>query len=108
MDGCFQGSRAAARQGTGVPGLALSYRTLASFSRLILLDRRAPASPIRSRPIRFRPGSPNQELALILDEVGSPAGGAAGDAGCRPYGAVLCRHRPERTSARLLAHATAK
>jgi hypothetical protein len=71
MDGCFQGSRAATRQGTGGPGLALSYRTLASFSRLILLDRRAPASSILSRPIRFYLGVLYQELALILDEVGS-------------------------------------
>jgi pimeloyl-ACP methyl ester carboxylesterase len=79
------------------PGLALFCRTLASFSRLILLNRRGTGASDPLPPDPLPPWeSYAEELAVILDEVGSQR-----DPGRRPYGAVLCRHQ---TSTHQRAH----
>ena len=53
------------------PGIALFLQTLASFSRLILFDRRGTGA---SDPLPPDPGSPleahAEELVAVLDEVG--------------------------------------
>jgi pimeloyl-ACP methyl ester carboxylesterase len=91
------------------PGLALSYRTLASFSRLILLNRRGTGASDPLPPDPLPPWeSYAQELDLILDEVGSQQAALLATLDAGPMALFLAATRPERTSALILAHITAK
>jgi pimeloyl-ACP methyl ester carboxylesterase len=90
-------------------GMTLFFRTLASFCRLIVFDRRGtgisdPLSPTPLPPWE----SYAQELAAVLDEVGTerPAILAEVDAG--PPAIFFAATNPDRTSAFILAHTTAK
>jgi class 3 adenylate cyclase len=91
------------------PGVALFLRSLASFSRLILFDRlgSGASDPLPSDPLPPWE-SHAEELAAVLDEVGSErtAVMAHGDAG--PMAIFFAATRPERTSALVLANSTAK
>jgi class 3 adenylate cyclase len=91
------------------PGSALFLRTLASFCRLILFDRRGMGASDPLPPDPLPPWeSYAEELAVILDEVGSPRAAilAQNDAG--PTAIFFAATRPERTSALVLAHTSAR
>jgi pimeloyl-ACP methyl ester carboxylesterase len=80
------------------PGSALFLRTLASFSRLIFFDRRGMGASDPLPPDPLPPWeSYAEELAVILDEVGSERAAimAAHDAG--PTALFFAGTRPERT-----------
>jgi class 3 adenylate cyclase len=91
------------------PALALHYRTLASFSRLIRFDRLGTGA---SDPLPLDALPPwesyAEELAAVLDEVGSGQAAimAYWDAG--PMALFSAATRPERVSALVLVHTTAK
>jgi class 3 adenylate cyclase len=91
------------------PGTTLFLRRLASFCRLILFDRRG-TGPSDSLPLDPLPPweSYAEELAAVLDEVGSqrPAIMAQLDAG--PTALLFAATRPERTSALVLVHTSAR
>jgi class 3 adenylate cyclase len=91
------------------PGSALFLRTLASFSRLIFFDRRGMGASDPLPPDPLPPWeSYAEELAVILDEVGSERAAimAAHDAG--PTALFFAGTRPERTSALILVHTSAR
>jgi class 3 adenylate cyclase len=91
------------------PGVVLFCRTLASFSRLILFDRRGTGASDPLAPDSLPPWeSYAEELAVILDEVDSQRAAilAAADAG--PMALFFAGTRPERTSALILVHTMAK
>jgi pimeloyl-ACP methyl ester carboxylesterase len=91
------------------PGVVLFCRTLASFSRLILFDRRGTGASDPLAPDSLPPWeSYAEELAVILDEVDSQRAAilAEGDAG--PTALFFAGTRPERTSALILVHTMAK
>jgi class 3 adenylate cyclase len=91
------------------PGIALFFRTLASFSRLILFDRRSTGAsdpiPIDSLPPWE---SYAQDLAAVLDEVGSQHAALLAQVDASPMAMFFAGTKPERTSALLLANATAR
>jgi pimeloyl-ACP methyl ester carboxylesterase len=74
------------------PGIALFLRTLTSFSRLILFDRRGTGA---SDPLPPEPLPPweayAEELAVVLDEVSSERAGLLAQDRRRPARAVLRR-----------------
>jgi pimeloyl-ACP methyl ester carboxylesterase len=90
-------------------GTTLFLRRLASFCRLILFDRRG-TGPSDSLPLDPLPPweSYAEELAAVLDEVGSqrPAIMAQLDAG--PTALLFAATRPERTSALVLVHTSVR
>src|SRR4029453_6237502 len=91
------------------PGLALFYRTLASFSQLILLNRRGTGASDPLPPDPLPPWeSYAQELAVILDEVGSQRAALLATVDAGPTALFFAATRPERTSALILGHTTAK
>ena len=91
------------------PGLALFYRTLASFSRLILLNRRGTGASDPLPPDPLPPWeSYAEELAVILDEVGSQRAALLATLDAGPTALFFAATRPARTSALILAHTTAK
>jgi class 3 adenylate cyclase len=91
------------------PGLALFLRTLASFARLILLNRRGTGA---SDPLPPNPLPPwesyAEELAVIMDEVGSQRTALLATVDAGPTALFFAATKPERTSALILAHTTAK
>jgi class 3 adenylate cyclase len=91
------------------PGTTLFLRRLASFCRLILFDRRGtgPSDPLPPDPLPPWE-SYAEELAAVLDEVGCerPAIMAQLDAG--PTALLFATTRPERTSALVLVHTSAR
>jgi class 3 adenylate cyclase len=91
------------------PGIALFLRTLASFSRLILFDRRGTGA---SDPLPPDPLPPweayAEELAVVLDEVGSERAALLAQIDAGPLALYFAASRPERTSALVLAHTTAR
>jgi class 3 adenylate cyclase len=91
------------------PGIALFLRTLASFSRLILFDRRGTGA---SDPLPPDPLPPwelyAEELAVVLDEVGSERAALLAQIDAGPLALFFAGSRPERTSALILAHTTAR
>jgi class 3 adenylate cyclase len=91
------------------PGIALFFRTLASFSRLILFDRRGTGAsdpvPIDSLPPWE---SYAQDLAAVLDEVGSEQAALLTQVDAGPMAMFFAGTRPERTRALILANATAR
>jgi class 3 adenylate cyclase len=91
------------------PGLALFYRTLASFSRLILLNRRGTGASDPLPPDPLPPWeSYAEELAVILDEVGSQRAALLATVDAGPTALFFAATRPARTSALILAHTTAR
>jgi len=91
------------------PGIALFFRTLASFSRLILFDRRGTGAsdpiPIDSLPPWE---SYAQDLAAVLDEVGSEQAALLTQVDAGPMAMFFAGTKPERTRALILANATAR
>jgi class 3 adenylate cyclase len=91
------------------PGVALFLRSLASFSRLILFDRRGTGA---SDPPPLDPLPPwesyLEELAVVLDEVGSERAAILAEIDTTPTAIFFAATRPERTSALILVHASAK
>ncbi|HYY79238.1 MAG TPA: adenylate/guanylate cyclase domain-containing protein [Actinomycetes bacterium] len=91
------------------PALALNFRTLASFCRLIRFDRLG-AGASDPLPLDALPPWENyaEELDAVLDAVGSEQAAlmAFWDAG--PMALLFAATRPERVSALVLVHTTAK
>jgi class 3 adenylate cyclase len=91
------------------PGLALFHRRLASFSRLILFDRRGMGA---SDPPPLDPLPPwesyAQDLIAVLDEVGCEQAAIMAHFDASSMAMFFAGTRPERTSALVLANASAK
>jgi class 3 adenylate cyclase len=91
------------------PGFALFLRTLASFCRLIVFDRRGTGAsdplPQGSLPPWESYG---EDLVAVLDEVGSEQTAIMGQVDAGPMAIFFAGTRPERTSALILANASAK
>jgi len=91
------------------PGIALFLRTLASFSRLIMFDRRGTGAsdplPLDSLPPWE---SYTQDLTAVLDEVGSEQAALLAQVDANPMAIFFAGTRPERTRALILANATAR
>jgi class 3 adenylate cyclase len=91
------------------PGITLFYRTLASFCRLIVFDRRGTGISDPLPPDPLPPWeSYAQELAAVLDEVGAQRTALLAEVDAGPTGIFFAATKPERTSALILAHTTAK
>jgi pimeloyl-ACP methyl ester carboxylesterase len=90
-------------------GMVLFFQTLASFSRLILFDRRGTGAsdplPLDSLPPWE---SYADDLAAVLDEVGSQRAALLAMLEAGPLALFFASTRPERTSALILANTTAK
>jgi class 3 adenylate cyclase len=91
------------------PGYALFLRTLASFSRLILFDRRGTGAsdplPLGSLPPWESYG---EDLSAVLNEVGSERAAIMAQLDAGPMAIFFAGTRPERTSALILANSSAK
>jgi class 3 adenylate cyclase len=92
------------------PATALFLRRLASFSRLILFDRRGTGA---SDPLPETLPAPweayAEEVAAVMDAAGSPrAALMATTAEAGPMALFFAATRPERTSALVLGHASAR
>jgi class 3 adenylate cyclase len=91
------------------PGITLFLRTLASFARLIQFDRRGSGAsdplPLDSLPPWE---SYAQDLTAVLDEVGSQQTALLAQLDASPMALFFAGTRPDRTSALVLANATAK
>jgi class 3 adenylate cyclase len=91
------------------PGVALFLRSLASVFRLILFDRRGTGA---SDPPPSDPLPPweshAEELAAVLDEVGSERAAILAEIDTTPAAIFFAATRPGRTSALILVHASAK
>jgi pimeloyl-ACP methyl ester carboxylesterase len=91
------------------PGIALFLHTLASFSRLILFDRRGTGA---SDPLPPDPAPPwesyTDELSAVLDEVGSERAALLAELDAGPTAMLFAGTRPQRTSALVLMHTTAR
>ena len=91
------------------PGVALWLRTLASFSRVILFDRRGSGA---SDPLPADPLPPwesfAEELDVVMDAVGSERAAFFADLQDGPTALFFAGTRPERTSALILVHTSAK
>jgi class 3 adenylate cyclase len=91
------------------PGVALFLRSLASFSRLILFDRRGTGAsdPPPPEPLPAWE-SHAEELAVVLDAVGSERTAILAEIDTTPAAILFAATRPARTSALILVHASAK
>jgi class 3 adenylate cyclase len=91
------------------PGIALFLRTLASFSRLILFDRRGTGA---SDPVLLDALPPwemyAEELDAVLDQVGSERAAIMAHVDAGPMALLFAATRPERTSALVLVNTSAK
>ncbi|MFL6226297.1 MAG: alpha/beta fold hydrolase [Actinomycetes bacterium] len=91
------------------PGIALFCRTLASFCRLILFDRRGTGI---SDPLPPDPLPPweayAQELAAVLDEVGTERAALLAELDAGPTAIIFAATQPQRVRALVLSHATAR
>jgi class 3 adenylate cyclase len=91
------------------PGVALWLRTLASFSRVILFDRRGSGA---SDPLPADPLPPwesfAEDLDAVMDAVGSERAAILADLLDGPTALFFAGTRPERTSALILVHTSAK
>jgi class 3 adenylate cyclase len=91
------------------PGAALWLRTLASFSRVILFDRRGSGASDPLPPDPLPPWeSYAEELDAVMDAVGSERAAFFADLLDGPTALLFAGTRPERTSALILVHTTAK
>jgi pimeloyl-ACP methyl ester carboxylesterase len=90
-------------------GFGLFLRSLASFSRLILFDRRGMGA---SDPLPHDPLPPwesyAEELVAVLDAVGSQRAAILAEMDGGPLALFFAGTRPERTSALILANTAAK
>jgi pimeloyl-ACP methyl ester carboxylesterase len=91
------------------PGITLFLRTLASFCRLILFDRRGtgPSDPLPLDPLPPWE-SYAEELAAVLDEVGSERSAIMAELDAGPTALLFAGTRPERTGALVLVHTSAR
>jgi pimeloyl-ACP methyl ester carboxylesterase len=91
------------------PGFALFCRMLASFSRLILFDRRGAGAsdPLPPNPLPLWE-SQAEELTAVLDEIGSQQTALLADTDAGPAALFFAATNPARTSALILGHTTAK
>jgi pimeloyl-ACP methyl ester carboxylesterase/class 3 adenylate cyclase len=91
------------------PGIALFCRTLASFCRLILFDRRGTGI---SDPLPPDPLPPweayAQELAAVLDEIGTERAALLAELDAGPTAIIFAATQPQRVRALVLSHATAR
>jgi class 3 adenylate cyclase len=91
------------------PGIALFLRTLASFSRLILFDRRGTGA---SDPVLLDALPPwegyAEELDAVLDQVGSERVAIMAHVDAGAMAMLFAATRPERTSALVLVNCSAK
>jgi class 3 adenylate cyclase len=91
------------------PGIALFCRTLASFCRLIIFDRRGTGI---SDPLPPDPLPPweayAQELAAVLDEVGTERAALLAELDAGPTAIIFAATQPQRVRALVLSHATAR
>jgi class 3 adenylate cyclase len=91
------------------PGIVLFFRTLASFSRLILFDRRGTGA---SDPVLLDSLPPwegyVEELDAVLDQVGSEHAAIVAHIDAGPMALLFAASRPERTSALVLVNCSAK
>jgi class 3 adenylate cyclase len=91
------------------PGVALFLRSLASFSRLILFDRRGTGASDPPPPEPLPPWESHaEELAVVLDAVGSERTAILAEIDTTPAAILFAATRPGRTSALILMHASAK
>jgi pimeloyl-ACP methyl ester carboxylesterase len=91
------------------PGIALFLRTLASFSRLIVFDRRGTGASDPRPPGSLPPWeSYAQDLTVVLDEVGSEQAALLAQLDASPMALFFAGTRPERTRALILANAAAR
>jgi class 3 adenylate cyclase len=91
------------------PGITLFFRTLASFCRLIVFDRRGAGISDPLPPESLPPWEAYaHELAAVLDEVGAERAALLAEVDAGPTAILFAATRPERTSALILAHTTAK
>ena len=91
------------------PGVALFLRSLASFSRLILFDRRGTGASDPPPPDPLPPWESHvEELGVVLDEVGSERAAILAEIDTTPTAILFAATRPKRTSALILVHASAK
>jgi len=91
------------------PGITLFYRTLASFCRLIVFDRRGTGISDPLPPDPLPPWeSYARELGAVLDEVGAERAALLAEVDAGPTGIFFAATKPERTSALILAHTTAR
>jgi pimeloyl-ACP methyl ester carboxylesterase len=92
------------------PGTAVFLRRLASFSRLILFDRRGTgASDPLPEPMPPPWEAYAEEVAAVMDAAGSPrAALMATTAEAGPMALFFAATRPERTSALVLGNASAR
>ena len=91
------------------PGFALFCRMLASFSRLILFDRRGAGAsdPLPPNPLPLWE-SQAEELTAVLDEIDSQQTALLADTDAGPAALFFAATNPARTSALILGHTTAK
>ena len=91
------------------PGISLFLRRLASFCRVILFDRRGtgPSDPLPLGPLPPWE-SYAEELATVLDEVGCERAAIMAELDAGPTGLLWAGTRPERTSALVLVHTSAR
>jgi pimeloyl-ACP methyl ester carboxylesterase len=91
------------------PGLALFFRTLPSFSRLILFDRRGSGA---SDPVVLDSLPPweayVEDLEAVLDQVGSERAAIMAHVDGGAMALLFAATRPERTSALVLVNCAAK
>ena len=91
------------------PGIALFLRTLASFSRLILFDRRGTGA---SDPVLLDALPPwegyAEELDAVLDQVASERVAIMAHVDAGAMAMLFAATRPERTSALVLVNCSAK
>jgi class 3 adenylate cyclase len=91
------------------PGIALFFRILGSFSRVIRFDRRGTGVSDRLELELLPPWeSWAEELAVVLDEVGSERAAIIAQLDAGPMALLFAATRPERTSALILANTTAR
>jgi pimeloyl-ACP methyl ester carboxylesterase len=89
------------------PGLALFLRSLASFSRLILFNRRGTGASDPLPPDPLPPWeSYAEELAAVLDAVGSQRTAILAELDAAAI--FFAGTRPQRTSTLILVHTSAK
>jgi class 3 adenylate cyclase len=91
------------------PGIALFFRTLASFSRLILFDRRGTGAfdPVLLDALPPWEGYV-EELAAVLDQVGAERAAIVAHIDAGPMALLFAASRPERTSALVLVNCSAR
>jgi pimeloyl-ACP methyl ester carboxylesterase len=91
------------------PASALMYRRFAAFSRLIRFDRLGTGASDPA-PLDHLPPweSYAEELAAVLDEVGSERAAILGGLDAGPMGIYSAATKPQRTSALILFNTTAR